>query len=146
MAPLYHGGLPTVALFGCSPPPHTFVTCNPNWLPKIWLKYVVHSPDLFKDALKRSITIIPPSTTTTRHNGGLPPPLSYTLADDNPPLPSTCTQCSIQNLRGHRRFRNGEWTKWEAVQYVDKLEAKKVMEKAEWNFCKEAKKRQDALD
>jgi hypothetical protein len=32
--------------------------------------------------------------------------LSYTLADDNPPLPSMPTQRSQQNLRERRRFQN----------------------------------------
>jgi len=49
---------------------------------------MVYSLDPFKDALKRPITAIPPSITTIHHDNGLPSPLSYTLADDNTPLPS----------------------------------------------------------
>jgi hypothetical protein len=75
-----------------SPPPYTFVTGNTNFLSKIWSKSVVHDPDTFEDALKRPITTIPPSITTTHHDGGLPSPLSYTLANDNPPLPPTPNQ------------------------------------------------------
>jgi hypothetical protein len=41
-----HGGLPTTALHGGSPPPYTFDTCDLNFLPKIWSKSMVHSPDL----------------------------------------------------------------------------------------------------
>jgi hypothetical protein len=92
---------------------------------------VVHGPDQFKDALKRPITTIPPSitTTTTHHDGSLPSPSSYTLANDNPPLPSMPTQCLQQNLRERRQFQNDGWTKWEAVQLAGKLEAKQVMAK-----------------
>ncbi len=35
---------------------------------------MVHSPDPFKEALKRPITIIPSSITTTHHDGSLPSP------------------------------------------------------------------------
>ena len=93
---------------------------------------MVHSPDPLEDTLKRPITTIPPSITTTHHDGGLPSPLSYTLADDDPPLPSTCTQRSRQNLRERGRFRNDGWTKREAVQLADELEAKQAMVKADW--------------
>jgi hypothetical protein len=34
----------------------------------------------------------------------------------------------------------------EAMQFADKLEAKRDMEKAEWDFWKEADKRREALD
>ncbi len=85
---------------------------------------MVHSPDPFEDTLKRPINAIPPSITTTHHDGGLPSPLSYTLADDNPSLPSMPTQCLQQNLRERRQFRNDEWIIWEAVQLAGKLEAK----------------------
>jgi len=87
MVRMNHGGLPTAALHGGSPSPYTFDTCDLNFLPKIWSKPMVHSPDLLEDTLKRLITIIPPSITTTHHDGGLPSPLSYTLADDHPPPP-----------------------------------------------------------
>jgi hypothetical protein len=66
---------------------------------------MVHSPDPLEDTLKikRPITTIPPSITTAHHDGGLPSPLSYTLADDDPPLPYTRTQRSQQNLRERRQ-------------------------------------------
>ena len=130
-----HGGLPKAALHGGSPPPYTFDTCDLNFLPKIWSKSIVRSPNTFKDALKRPITTIPPSITTTHHDGGLPFPLSYTLANDDPPLPSTPTQRSLQNLRERRRFQNDGWAKWEAVQLTDKLEATLELEmvKADWS-------------
>jgi hypothetical protein len=96
-----HGGLPTAALNGGSPPPYTFDTCNLNFVPNIWSKSMVHSLDPLKDALKRPITTIPPSITTTHHDGGLPSPFSYTLADDNPPLPSTPTQRLRQKFKGN---------------------------------------------
>ena len=86
MARMHHGGLPMAALNGRSPLPYTFDTSNLNLLPKIWSKSVDHSPDLVEDALKRLITIAPPSITTTHHDSGLPPPLSYTLANNDPPL------------------------------------------------------------
>jgi hypothetical protein len=81
-----HGSLSTAALLGGSPPPYPFVTGDLYFLPKIWSKSMVLGTDLFEDALKRPITTIPPSITTTHHDGGLPSPLSYTLADDDPPL------------------------------------------------------------
>jgi hypothetical protein len=87
MARMHHGGLPTAALNGRSPLPYTFNTSDLNLLPKIWSKSVDHSPDLAEDALKGLITTAPPSITTTLHDGGLPPPLSYTLANDDPPSP-----------------------------------------------------------
>jgi hypothetical protein len=99
-----HGGLPTAALHGHYPPPYTFINGNLNFLENIWSKSVVHGPDLFKDALKRPITTIPPSITTTHHDGGLLFPLSYTLSDDNPPLPSMPTQRLQQNLRERHQF------------------------------------------
>jgi len=67
---------------------------------------MVHSPDPLKDTFKRSITTIPPSITTTHHDGSLPSPLSYTLADDNPPLLSMGTQRSQKKLRERHQFRN----------------------------------------
>jgi hypothetical protein len=132
-----HGGLPTAALLGCFHPPYTFVTGNLNFPSKIWSKSVVHSPDPSEDTLKRCITTILPSITTTHHDGGLPSPLSYTLADDNPPLPSIPTQHSRQSLRDRHLFRNDGWTKWEAVQLADELEAKQEMAKADWECWKE---------
>jgi hypothetical protein len=63
---------------------------------------MVHSPDPLEDTLKRPITTIPPSIKITHHDDGLPSPLSYTLADDDPPLPSTRTQRSRHNLRERR--------------------------------------------
>jgi hypothetical protein len=136
-----HGGLPTAALHGGSPPPYTFDTCDLNFLPKIWSKSMVCSPDTFEDALKRPITIIPPSITTTHHDGGLSSPLSYTLADDNPPLPSTPIQRLRQNLRERRQFQNNGWTKWEAVQLADELEATQEMVKADWECWKKLEER-----
>jgi hypothetical protein len=96
MVRMNHGGLPTAVLHGGSPtpPPYIFDTCNLNFLPKIWSNSMVYSPDPLEDTLKRPITTIPPSITTTHHDGGLPSPLSYTLADDDPPLPYTRTQRS----------------------------------------------------
>jgi hypothetical protein len=129
MVCMNHGGLPTAALHGRFPPPYTFVNGNLNFLKPIWSKFVVHGPDLFKDTLKRPITTIPPSITTRHHDGGLPSPLSYTLANDNPPLPSMPTQQSQQSLRERCRFQNDGWTKWETVQLTSKLEAKGVMAK-----------------
>ena len=131
-----YGDLPTAVLHGGSPPPYTFDTCDLNFLPKIWSKSMVHSPDPLKDTLKRPITTVPPSITTTHHDGGLPSPLSYTLADDDPPLPSIPYQRSRRNLRDRRLFRNNGWTKWEAVQLADELEATREMVKADWECWK----------
>jgi len=39
------------------------------------------------------------------------------------------TQCLKQILRGKRWFRNNGWTKWEAVQLADELEAKQAIAK-----------------
>jgi hypothetical protein len=111
-----------------------------NLLQKTWSKSVVHSPDPNKDTLKRRITTLPPSITTTHHDGSLPSLLSYTLADDDPPLPSMPTQRSRQNLRNRRLSRNNGWTKWEAVQLADKLEAKREMVKADWECWKKNEK------
>jgi hypothetical protein len=141
-----HGGLPMAALLGRFSPPYTFVTGDLNFLSKNWSKSEVHSPDPSKDTLKRCMTTVPPSITTTHHDGGLPSPLSYTLADDNPPLPSIPTQCSRQNLRDRRLFQNNGWTKREAVQLADKLEATRAMAKADWECWKEADKQREALD
>ncbi len=125
---------------------HTpFVTGDLYFLKK-WSTSVVHCLDLFEDALKRPITTIPPSITTPHHDGGLPSPLSYTLADDNPPLPSTRTQRSRQNLREWNRFQNDGWTKWEAVQLADELEVTQAKAKADWECWKEADKQREALD
>jgi hypothetical protein len=140
MAMMHHGSLPTAALH-CSPPPYTYVTGDLNLLQKKWSKSVVHSPDPSKDTPKRCITTtVPPSITTTHHDGGLPSPLSYTLANDDPPLPSTPTQRLRQNLRDRRLFRNDRWTKWEAVQLADELEAKQEMVKADWECSKKLEK------
>ena len=46
------------------------------------------------------------------------------------------TQRSRQNLRERGRFRNDGWTKWEAVQLADELEAKRAMAKADWECWK----------
>ncbi len=51
-----------------------------------------------------------------------------------------------QNLREQCLFQNDGWTKWEAVQLVDELEAKQAMEKAKWDLWKEANKQREALD
>jgi len=88
MVRMNQGGLPTAALHGGSPSPYTFDTCDLNFLPKIWSKSMVHSPDPLEDTLKRPITTIPPSITTTHNDGGSPSPLSYTLTDDDPPSPT----------------------------------------------------------
>jgi hypothetical protein len=98
MVCMHHGGLPTAALLGRSPHSYTSVTGDLNLLQKICSKSVVHNPDPNKDTLKRHITTVPPSITTTHHDGGLPSPLSYSLAADNPPLPSRPTQRLRQNL------------------------------------------------
>ncbi len=126
-----HGGLTITALHGHPPPPYTSVTGDLNFLPKIWSKSVVHSLDLSKDTLKRCITTVLPSITTTHHDGGLFSPLFHTLADDNPPLPSIPTQRLRQNLRDRHLFQNNGWTKWEAVQLADELEAEQKMMKAD---------------
>jgi hypothetical protein len=47
---------------------------------------------------------IPPLNTTTHHDGSLPSPLSYTLANDNPPHPSMTTQHSQKNERKGANF------------------------------------------
>jgi hypothetical protein len=88
------------AIHGRSPPPYTFVNGDLNFLQNIWLKSVVYGLDPFKDALKRPITTIPPSITITHHDGSLPSQLSYTLADDNPPLPSMPTQTFATKCKG----------------------------------------------
>jgi hypothetical protein len=133
---MHHGGLPMAVLHGRSPSPYTSVTSNLNLLQKIWSKSMVHSLDPSKDTLKRRITTVPPSITTTHHDGSLPSPLSYTLANNNPPLPSMPTQHLRQNLRDRCLFWNDGWTKWEAVQLADKLEAKQEMVKADWECWK----------
>jgi hypothetical protein len=146
MVCMNHGDLPTAALHGGFPPPYTFNTCNLNFISKFWSKSMIHSPDLLEDTLKRPITTILPSITTTHHDGGLPSPLFYTLADDKPPLPSTGTQLSRQNLRERRQFRNNGWTKWEAVQLADELEATQVMVKADWECSKKFEEQFSDLD
>jgi hypothetical protein len=103
---------------------------------KIWSKSVVHSPDPFKDALKRPIIKILHSITTTHHDGGLTSPSSSALANKDPPLPSTLTQGSRQNLREWHLSRNESWTNLEAVQLADKLEVKLAMAKADWECWK----------
>jgi hypothetical protein len=100
---------------------------------------MAHSPDPFKKALKRPINNIQPSITTTHHDGGLPSPLSCALAGNNSLLPSMLTQCSRHILREWRHFQNDGWTKWEAVQFADKLEAKRAMAKADWECWKKLK-------
>jgi hypothetical protein len=118
-----HSGLPMAALHDRSPPPYTFVTSNLNFLSKIWSKSVVHSPDPFKNALKRAITNIPPSITTTHHDGSLPSPFALRPCQQrpSPPFPSTLTQRLMQNLRDSfemtaRQNGNGRqcssWTNW----------------------------------
>jgi hypothetical protein len=136
MAHTNHGSLPPAGLHGLSPPPYTFVASNLSFLPIIWSKSVVHSPDLFKDALKRPITTIPPFITTTHYDGSLPSPFSCALANNGPPLPSMLTQHLRPNLREWHLFQNDGWTKWEAVQLADKLEAKQAMAKADWECWK----------
>ncbi len=79
---------------------------------------------------------VPPLITTTHRDGCLPSLLSYILANDDPPLPSMPTQGWQQNLRERHQFRNDGWTKWEAVQLADKLEAKQAIEKADWECWK----------
>ncbi len=138
MAHMNHGGLPMSVLHGHSPPPYTFVTSNLIFLPKIWSKSVVHSPDLFAETLKRHITTIPSSITTTLHNGSLPSKFSCPLADINPPLPSKLTQRLRQSLREGCLFQNNSWMKWEAVQLADELEAKEAMVKADWGCWKKS--------
>jgi hypothetical protein len=112
---------------GPCPPPYTFVAGDLNFPSKILSNSVVHSVDSSKDTLKRPITIVPPSITTTHHDGGLPSTLSFTITDNDPPLPSIPNQRSRQNLRDRRLFRNDGWTKWEAVQLADELEATREM-------------------
>jgi hypothetical protein len=146
MVRMNHGSLPTAALLGGSPPPYPFVTGDLYFLPNIWSKSVVLGTDPFEDALMRPSTTIPPSITTTHHDGGLPSPLSYTLADDDPPVPSTLPKRSRQNLEERNIFRNNGWTKWEAVQLTDKLEATRSTVKADWECWKEAEKEREALD
>ncbi len=122
-------------------PPYPFVTGDLYFLPKIWSKSLVLGTDPFEDALKRPITTIPPSITTTHHDGGLPSPLSYTLADDEPPLPSTVPKRLRRNLRERNIFRKDGWTKWEAVKLTDELEAERDMMKADWECWKKIEER-----
>jgi hypothetical protein len=110
------------------------------------LKSVVHGLVLFKDAHKRPITTILPSITTTHYDGNLPSPLSCALASNDPPLPSVPSHRLRHNLREQHSFQNDSWTKWEAVQLVNELEAKQAMEKAKWDLWKEAGKQWEALD
>ncbi len=131
MVHMNHGGLPTAVLHGRSPPPYTSITGNLNFLPKKLSKSVVHSLDPSEDTLKRCITTVLPSITTAHHDGGLPSPLSYTLVNDDPPLPSLPTQQLRQNSTDRRLFRNNGWTKWEAVQLTDEFEAEREMMKAD---------------
>ncbi len=72
--------------------------------------------------------------------------MSYTLADDDPPLPSIVPKRLRRNLRERNIFRNNGWTKWEAVQLADELEATRSKAKADWECWKEAKKQREALD
>jgi hypothetical protein len=83
---------------------------------------------------------IPPLITTIHHDDGLPSPLSYTLADDDPPLPSMPTQRLQKNLRERHQFQNDGWTKWEVVQLADKLEAKRAIDMADWECWKKLEK------
>ena len=95
-------------------------------------KTVVRNPDHFEDALRRLTTsTVPPSITTTHHDGTLSSSLSYTLTNDDYPLPSAPIQCSRQHLREMHRFQNDAWTKWDAVQFMDELEANRVTDKAD---------------
>ncbi len=136
-----HGGLPTPALHGHSPPPYTFVNIDQNFLPEIWSKSVVNSLDPSKDTLKRCITTVLPSITTTHRDSGLPSPLSYTLAGDDPLLPSIPIQHSRLKIRDRCLFQNNGWTKWEAVQLADKLEAEQEMIKADRECSKKIEER-----
>ncbi len=72
---------------------------------------MVHRLDTFEDALKKPITTILPSITTAHHDGGLPSPLSYTLADNDPPLPLTPNQHLRKKLRERHQYQNNGWTK-----------------------------------
>ncbi len=101
---------------------------------------MVHSLDLSKDTLKRRITTVLPSITTAHHDGGLPSPLSFTLTDNDPKLPSIPTQHSRQNLRDRHLFRNDGGTKREAVKLTDELEAERDMTKADWECWKKIEK------
>jgi hypothetical protein len=56
-------------------------------------------------------------------------------------IPSTPTQRSRQNSRERRRFQNDGWTKWEAVQLADELEATREMVKADWECWKKLEER-----
>jgi hypothetical protein len=65
-------------------------------------------------------------------DGDLPSPLSYALINDDPPLPSTpTTQHSRQILKERCRFQNAGWTQWQVVQFMNELDAKREMEKAD---------------
>jgi hypothetical protein len=46
----------------------------------------------------------------------------------------------VKKLRERRQFRNDGWTKWEAVQLAEKLEAKRAIEKADWECWKKLEK------
>jgi hypothetical protein len=50
------------------------------------------------------------------------------------------------NFKDRRLFRNNGWTKWEAVELADELEAKQEMVKVDWECWKKADKQQEDLD
>ena len=61
-------------------------------------------------------------------------------------LVSTSDERSRQNLRDRLLFRNDGWTKWEAVQLADELEATREMVKADWECWKKLEERFSDLD
>ena len=134
-------------LLGRSHLPYTLVTGDLNLVPKNWSKSEVHSPDLYEDVCKIKRPIPPSHPPSQTHiMSRLALPIILHPHWQNPPLPSEYNQCSRQNLREKHRFHNGGWTKWEAVQLMDKLEAKWEIKKAKWSFCKEADKGLEVLD
>jgi hypothetical protein len=140
MVRTHHGGLPTAALHGRSPPPYIPVTGDLNLLQKNgqnpWFTARIQTKTLLRNA---SPLYHPPSQPHIMM-AACPLPLSYTLANDDPPLPSTPTQPLRQNLRDRCLFRNDGWTKLEAVQLADKLEVKREMVKADWECWKKKEK------
>jgi hypothetical protein len=71
----------------------------------------------------------------------LPSPLSYTLANDNPSLPTYPYSTCVAKFKGQAPIPKHGWTKWEAVQLADELEAEQEMMKADWECWKKIEER-----
>jgi hypothetical protein len=91
---------------------------------------MVHGPDPFKDAIP-SLPFHPLSQPHIMMAAC--PPLCPAS------LPTTTLSSPLCLLNRERRlFQNNSWTKWEAVQLADKLEAKQALDKAKWDLWKKA--------